>query len=84
MISELKANDNTSFKRDAENDFGNTAIDYKWNALDLNKGLRKCEKIKREILIKNNKKNQIERYFNAVDQQLQNTMKKMMYYLYDN
>lgn len=64
------------FKVDLENDFGNVA---KWDALDINKKLQKCEKIKHEIYIKNNKINKIEQYFNVVDRQLQNKMAKQMY-----
>lgn len=76
----MKADDNTSFKRDVEYDCRDEVIcSYKLNTLNLNKELhRKCDKIKHEIQIKNNKKNQIEHYFNAVERQLQYTMKKIM------
>lgn len=74
---EVDEDDNATLKLNSENDLRSVANYHKRHT--LNKERQTCEQIKKDIQTKINKKNQIERYFDVVDRQLQFSMKKKMF-----
>lgn len=77
IIEELEVDNNAILKMNSENNLCSITNYHKRQI--LNKERKTCEQIKQDIQIMINRKNQIERYFETVDRQLQFEIKKKMF-----